>query len=229
MAKRKFWTNEEEMLLISLVESKKNITEVSEELERSERAIKHRLEKLRKELDDVPYFRNYAQEENDLLTSFSNDPESDTSEDIAKFLGRTRNSVNSRLQRMRKTDNYVDYIQRPWSDREDERLIKLKGKHTYQEIGEILNRSRSAITHRCIILGIAQRKFDFSQIGEEIRVLAAKGYTRKEISEELSIEYNKIRNFIYRNKIDCKNSSPEITEKQKQEHSNFLKRAFGRY
>lgn len=149
-------------------------------------------------------YRTWTEEEMDILTSFSNDPEGDTIDSIAEYLGRSKDSVNGKLYHMRRQNKYVARIEKRWSKQEDEMLINTKGKLKYEELGKVLNRSKSAVTHRAINLGISKNKICFSEIGKSIKKMAAGGYTRKEIAEELSLEYAQVRGYIYRNKIECK-------------------------
>lgn len=230
MTRRK-WTEEEVQKLVELLERPgiKTMELFSEKLGRSQSSIYSKLTELRQKDNALPFIRNYTEDQEDYLNSFSNDPEDDSVNDAASFLGKSYDSIDSKLGRMRKNSRFTGYLKRRWTESEDNKIRFSRGKLTYKELSEILERTEGAVSQRARFLGIAGKNNDFSELGETIRKLAAEGYTRKEIAEKTNTDYTAIHNYIYRNGINCKKSDREKTAEQKREHSNFMKRATRRY
>lgn len=233
MARRK-WTTEEKSTLLEYVENPNGITvkAFGEKIGRTEPAIYSKLRKMRKKDDDLPYVRNYSEEQEDYLSAFSNDPDGDSIIDVAEYFGKQYEGIGSKLVRMRKEYEHVGHLKRRWTEREDDAIKASRGKMTYKELGQALGRSESATSQRARILGVSKPSTDsntLSELSGEIRRMAVEGYTRNEIAQRTNLEYMVIHNFLYRNNIECKNESRKKTEQQKRMHREFLSHAFGRY
>jgi len=73
-----------------------------------------------------------------------------------------------------------------WTTTEDEQLIKLYPDHTYEELGTILNRTRSSIAKRVTVLELATKKNSWSSEDvNRLKELHGQGLTQKEIADEL--------------------------------------------
>lgn len=228
---RRKWSAEEEDRLLEFIKSPKNKTmiEIAEEMGRSRGSVRSKLTKLRKADNELGFVRRYSEEMEDYLDSFSNDPDTECIKSVAKHFGKSYNSVAGKLVRMRKDSEYTGHLKRRWSKREDNALKHSHGIVPNKELAELLGRSENSITYRARVLGLTKNVVDFSGVGNEIKLLASKGYTRKQIAEKTDINYTAIQNYIYRNKIKCTNASREKTKEQKEMHQEFLSHAFRRY
>lgn len=173
-------------------------------------------------------YKRWTQEDDDYLESLSIDPEGEKLQSVADFLGRSRNSVVSRLVNMRKIHKHVGYLERKWTDREDSLLINSKRNMSYKEIGELLNRTEAAVTFRAQRIGITKSITPASKLKElegTIKELAAQGYTRREIAERVNLDYVVIKTFIYNRGIECANAPKRPTKETKKNHQDFMSNA----
>ncbi|MFL2076405.1 hypothetical protein [Marinilactibacillus psychrotolerans] len=181
---------------------------------------------------DKNRYKRWTQEDDDYLESLSIDPEGEKLQSVADFLGRSRNSVVSRLVNMRKIHKHVGYLERKWTDREDSILINSKRNMSYKEIGELLNRTEAAVTFRAQRIGITKSitsAESLKKLEGTIRKLAEEGYTRREIAEKLNLDYMVIKAFVYNHKIKCRSAYKGPTEETKKNHQEFMSKAYRRY
>lgn len=150
----------------------------------------------------------WKEDEIDLIVSFASDPEGDAVRDVSLFLGRTENAVKNKLSKLRKKENFVEYINLPWNEKEIEFLKRRYPVDTAKMIGGTLGRTVASVRLKAKKLGIKKNK-SIKKFDEQIRVLANQGLERKEIAKELCLPYDSICKYLWEHKIDCKKTSAE--------------------
>lgn len=110
-------------------------------------------------------------------------------------------------------------IRRPWTDHEDNRLIELSGKMTSEEIGQLLNRSASAVRRRCSTIKVSRMQDDRrSQIWSDEEVqrmlyLRSKGYSNRQIALDLNRAIESVQGKLYNmRKFQNKKTEPSDSE-----------------
>lgn len=170
--------------------------------------------------------KRWTNEEVDYLISYSIDPDNEKIRDVAIFLNRSEASIKNKLKRLRKEKEYTRYVQRRWTPKEQTILKEAVHYMTYKEISGILGRTENSVMLRAQRLGLSKKvtsKEIIEVMERKVRILAKKGYTRREISEEVGVPYIVIKNFIHNRRIECSDASKIKTKEQRERHNNFIK------
>lgn len=121
-------------------------------------------------------------------------------DEIEKFLGRSKISVQGKIAKMRKKDKKLEPRAKPWREKEDQFLLNNYQIKTYYEIGYALNRSFSSVENRMRKLGIRKAKNLMSK-KDEIQRLSDEGFNQNEIAKKLGFSRKAIWNFCNQNGI----------------------------
>lgn len=147
-------------------------------------------------------------------------------QDAADFLGRTRGSVDARLQVLRKKNKNVAIVNKRWTEKEIELLKKYYGTETIAYIAKRLGRSVSAVHCKKNELGLrkvnAMKNYD-----KEIRKLAEEGQYGRKIARTLGLPYSSIIGYTKANGIELRKATKEeCVEKWKEYHKRESSRIF---
>lgn len=145
--------------------------------------------------------KRWTEDEDDYLKYFVFSGDS-TLKDAAELLGKTTGAVSARLTELRKIDRSVQYLNRRWTEKEDDYLrdnyLKYDAKILAKNLGRTVEsvKSRKSQLKLSLVRPITKHK-------EIIVALANKGYYRKEIAQFLNIDEKSLANFLRLNKIHC--------------------------
>lgn len=173
----KKWTKEDEEKLIELKGCNLSIEEIAEVLNRSKKAIYHRISLLGLS-KKVDYWSDSEIAKLEDMLECGKTPEI-----ISKELGRTVSAIHA------KTSDLGLSKDRSWTKQEDEDLIKYIANNISQaKIAELLNRTKSAVTNRVRHLGIAKEastKWSSEDV-EQLKNLYESGVSCEDISRKLN-------------------------------------------
>lgn len=151
----KRWSQEEVRSLIDYTESGKhrNYRKFSEKNNRTYKAVMKKAGQLNLSLkehwwseDDVDYLIYY------VISEDTRDYKA-----AAEFLGKTVCAVQAKVNRLRKNED-VAYLNKPFTQKEDDLIRKYYKDKTDVQIGLYLKRSTSSIQGRRIVLGLIRKK-----------------------------------------------------------------------
>ena len=171
--------------------------------------------------------KRWSEDEIDFLVSFSQDPEGESIKDIAEFLGRSCDAVKNKLSRLRKTESYVGYLNKVYTEKEI-RIVRsaVSSGYTHKEIGDLIGSNEISVRNKIKLLGMSRKMTPHNllkSLEPLIREMAQDGFTRSEISERVGLRYPVIKNFIYSKKIECRHATREKNYYQKEAHRKFMK------
>lgn len=121
-------------------------------------------------------------------------------DEIEKFLGRSKISVQGKIQKMRKKNKKLEPRAKPWGKKEDQFLLRNYQIMSYHEIGTALNRSFSSVENRMRKLGMRKAN-DLASKKDEIQRLSDEGLNQNEIAKKLGFSRKAIWNFCDQNGI----------------------------
>lgn len=199
LKKSNFWT-EEEISYLKNNYTKMNYEKIGEKLNRSANSIHQKINDLnlpRKQEnwteDDLIYLEYFVYEGDEKL------------KEAAKFLGRTLDAVETMLKRLRKENKNVYYLNKKWTEKEDDFIRKHYQTMSGTAIAIRLGCTYGAVKNRRIVLGLKQKRT--KEKDGEIRKLLAEGYYLSQISRELGINLNTLRTYCITNDIPYKTMS----------------------
>lgn len=196
LKKRNFWT-EEELSYLKNNYTKMNYEKIGEKLNRSANSVHQKINDLnlpRKQEnwteDDLIYLEYFVYEGDEKL------------KEAAKFLGRTLGAVETMLKRLRKENKNVYYINKKWTEKEDDFIRKNYQTMSGPTIAIRLGCTYGAVKNRRSFLGLKQKRTKEKE--GEIRKLLAEGYYLSQIARELGINLNTLRTYCITNEIPYK-------------------------
>lgn len=125
--------------------------------------------------------------------------------EAAEFLGRTKVAVVNRLAVLRKRDENVGYIRRPWTKKEEEILKNNSIVLSNDMLALRLRRTSHAVSLRKSRMGLTNKGLSDAE-KEKIKVLCRE-YTLKEIAEKVAVSLNVVTNYVRNNKLSYKKES----------------------
>ena len=146
--RNRLWTKYEEQLLISKVKSMRyTYEELSKEFNRTEGAIKSRLNKLQTPYRPLERDRhiNWTEEENNTLLQMYK--EGYGANQIARKINKSEFSVKERVGILESRKNIV-FKNQKWSKEEEKYLMKYFNSKTLTELSEELQRSKYAVSKK---------------------------------------------------------------------------------
>ncbi|MGQ7367255.1 hypothetical protein ACTGXS_06810 [Streptococcus suis] len=201
------WTEAEITTLIMLFsESDRTIVQISKELNRSYGSVRSKLYRLNKVGTVSSRYENWSEDDDIYLELANNDKES-TLQEVADFLGRSRNAIDARLNHLRKNYNLKN-MKHIWTDEEVEELKALYPQKSSYYLANYFRTSRFSILKKAERLGLTGngKRVSIKHLDNEVRRLCNEGRTRKEIASKLNIPYETVKKYIWKNNIPCKNS-----------------------
>lgn len=166
----------------------------------------------------------WTQDEIDYLIAYGIDEEKESTKELATYLGRSESSVKMKLTRLRKEYSQVKFKTKPWTENEIKILKETYHYQTSKQLSGYLGRSEDAIKIKASKLGI-NKNIRVNTKDAEIRVLAAKGYTRQEIALELGLPYESIMKYVWLRRINCRKVPADIKNKYWKEQED-IRRAY---
>ena len=133
-------------------------------------------------------------------------------EDIAEFLGRTKQTVHAKASEMRKENKNFGSIKPRYNDDELKRMVSLDSMMTRKEMAEILGRGVPAVHAKLKLMGINKNK-KLSDYDKDIRRLASEGKYIAEICRILDLKDNSLHYYLKRHGIECKKAPKEASQK----------------
>ncbi|HEL7521307.1 hypothetical protein [Enterococcus faecalis] len=152
--------------------------------------------------------RKYSEDDEIYLEYYLYDEETKTYDDAAEFLGRSNNQLIKKAHKMRRENENVGYVRKPFEDWEIEYLKKSYKKVPVAKIAEYLSRSEDTVINKANSLGIKKLTL-LKDYDKDIRYLASKNYTRASIARILGLNYRSVMDYIQRNKITCRYAQRE--------------------
>ncbi|HFR3977994.1 TPA: hypothetical protein ACHVI3_002183, partial [Streptococcus suis] len=138
------WTEAEITTLIMLFsESDRTITQISKDLNRSYGSVRSKLYRLNKVGTVSSRYENWSEDDDIYLELANNDKES-TLQEVADFLGRSRNAIDARLNHLRKNYNLKN-MKHIWTDEEVEELKALYPQKSSYYLANYFRTSRFSI------------------------------------------------------------------------------------
>lgn len=124
----------------------------------------------------------------------------------AEFLGLTNEKLYRKASKMRAKGQNVDYIYRPFTEKEIKYIKKNYRNIPTDLMADHLKRTREVIIYKANQLGLSKldRVRDYDK---KIRILADKGYTRAQIARELHLKPKSVGDYINRNHIKCRKAN----------------------
>lgn len=191
----KIWTPEEDELLVSLYGSK-SLSEIGEELGRTEGAVAGRVNKLTARGVLKLNNKRWTDDEKALALSLA---QTMTVAEIGERLERSETAVRGMLRKSRKAENDVSQRRRVWTPEEDSLILQLRGKTPHKEIAKKLGCSPRALGLRFAELKeegyeVPPNRRKYQTIDRETREkiveLIDKGHSYRETAETLNIANN---------------------------------------
>ncbi|WP_270745016.1 hypothetical protein [Lactococcus petauri] len=145
--------------------------------------------------------KRWTEDEDDYLKYFVFSGDS-TLKDAAELLGKTPGAVSARLTELRKIDRSVQYLNRRWTEKEDDYLRENYLKYDTKILSKNLGRTVESVKSRKSHLKLSLVR-PITKHKKIIIALANKGYYRKEIARFLNIDEKSLANFLRLNKIHC--------------------------
>ncbi|EPT7250646.1 hypothetical protein ACVR7L_000044 [Listeria monocytogenes] len=193
LKKSNFWT-EEELSYLKNNYTKMTCEKIGEKLNRSANAVHQKINDLnlpRKQEnwteDDLIYLEYFVYEGDEKL------------KEAAEFLGRTLGAVETMLKRLRKKSKNVCYINKKWTEKEDNFLRENYQTMSGKAIAIRFGCTYGAVKSRRSFLGLKRKRT--KEKDGEIRKLLAEGYYLSQISKELGINLNTLRTHCINNGI----------------------------
>lgn len=218
----KMWSEEEVEYLKSRLNSEKSESykEVAEKLNRTISSVRGKAH-----LMGLDKNKNIWSEDDLIyLEYFLYDNEEKRYEEAAKFLGRTVKAVTTKAAEMRKENENVNYIAKPYSRKE---IQFLRANYTVLETDQIaksLNRTIKSVMRKASVLGINKRK-SLTKYDSKIRKMATNGKTRNEIAFELGVKPNSVICYLIRHGIECEYAPKELSQQYFREQENLRRAA----
>lgn len=132
--------------------------------------------------------------------------------DPADFLGITPRQVTRKASKIRSKGQHLDYLFKPWSEKEEQYVKNNYKLLSTKEMSEYLNRTRGSIIAKANDLGVYKLN-KISDFDKEIRWLASLGIWKAEIARMLSLNPKSVGDYINRNKIECRKAPREASAK----------------
>lgn len=167
--------------------------------------------------------KKWSEDEEAYIEYYLYDGEEKDYNAASEFLDRTHSSIMSKVSDMRKKDEKVHYILRPFTEKEVGFIRTNYKKMTAAAIADRLCRTESAIITKAHELGVSKRK-QLRFYDSEIRRLAAEGCYRSEIARILSLNAVSVHQYINRHGIECEYAPKEVF----QEHAKKYRLNFGK-
>lgn len=132
----------------------------------------------------------WTDDEIDYLEQYVRSGEDKNLNTAIEFLGRSRNSVRSKLAKLQRYDNSVKFWGK-WSEREDNYLKRYYQSYEYKTLAKNLGRSEKAVCDRMRALDL-RKIADLSIYVVDVQDLAKKGLSRDEIRFKLGLTRGQI-------------------------------------
>lgn len=141
-----------------------------------------------------------------------------------EFLRRSNRSISAKVTDMKKQGVPINNFKRRWTEEE---VVFLKRHYSIlkpKNIAHRLNRTTAAVQEKARLLGISKESRPRHK-DAEIRWLAERGLTRREIAHQTGMSYDSIRNYVFYNNIEVKPVSinERIRFMRKYQNSLFIK------
>ena len=134
-------------------------------------------------------------------------------EDIAKHLGRSRNSVNAKITYARESQRWHRVVHK-WDENQKKRLLELRDEgKTFNEIGRILGRPAEGARNKFRELrpGLSARKWT-DEDHEIASKLHSKGYNVYQIGREMNRHPSTVEYYVLDNQYQRHHSAKPVRE-----------------
>lgn len=151
--------------------------------------------------DDEFYLERYLFDEEERDRTYT---------DPANLLGISPRQVTRKASKMRSKGESLEYLFRPWSEKDKQYVIDNYKSLSTKDMSEHLNRTRESIIAKANELGVY--KLDkISNFDKEIRWLASIGIWKAEIARILGLKPKSVGDYINRNNIKCRRAPREAS------------------
>ncbi|KAF7187334.1 hypothetical protein HII31_11422 [Pseudocercospora fuligena] len=136
-------------------------------------------------------------------------------QDIAKQLGRSRNSVNAKITYARESQRWHRVVHK-WDENQKKRLLELRDEgKTFREIGRILGRNGEGVRNKFRELrpGLSVRKWT-DEDHEIASKLHSKGYTVYQIGREMNRHPSTVEYYVLDNQYQRHHSAKPWTPEE---------------
>lgn len=136
------------------------------------------------------------------LEIYYNDKENISVQDALEILSGTKKNITSKASALRKEGVNIRYMRKRWTDKEDDYIRKHYKTTSYKILAMKFSVTEKAIKERIRYLGLPRKIQDMTIYDSEIRELAKRGLSRKEIASVLGLKESQVQGYVIRNGID---------------------------
>ena len=136
------------------------------------------------------------------LEIYYNDKENISVQDASEILPGTKKNITSKASALRKEGVNIRYMRKRWTDKEDDYIRKHYKTTPYAILAMRFSVTEKAIKERIRYLGLPRKLQDMTIYDSEIRELAKRGLSRKEIASVLGLKESQVQGYVIRNEID---------------------------
>lgn len=146
------------------------------------------------------------------LEIYYNDKENISVQDASEILPGTKKNITSKASALRKEGVNIRYMRKRWTDKEDDYIRKHYKTTPYAILAMRFSVTEKAIKERIRYLGLPRKFQNMTKYDSEIRELAKRGLSRKEIASVLGLKASQVQGYVIRNGIETKLMEFKCTE-----------------